>query len=160
MALCTASVCSPSVPRERERERERVGWIRYPGPLISIDETIYLCPRALSIRPGHLSIGTPRTRYEGGRSTIPHHVPASTMLRQNRHAFYQLLLHYAPDRSSPMIFLFSFFFFIVGVPEIFSCRKKPPLKSGFRAIFEKCERTKIFGWKISVSDKRTLTVWG
>lgn len=66
MALCTATVCRESGERERERarkrERESEGWIRYPGPLISIDETIYLCPRALSIRPGHLSIGTTRTR--------------------------------------------------------------------------------------------------
>lgn len=40
----------------------RASRIRYPGPLISIDETIYLCPRVLSIRAGHLSIGTSRMR--------------------------------------------------------------------------------------------------
>jgi len=49
----------------------RASRIRYPGPLISIDETIYLCPRVLSIWAGHLSIGTSRMRGTPNREGEP-----------------------------------------------------------------------------------------
>lgn len=72
----------------------RASRIRYPGPLISIDETIYLCPRVLSIGAGHLSMGTSRMRgtpNHGGEPLLRGH---STFLHltEHRDSFYELLV--------------------------------------------------------------------